>query len=248
MHNGQHKSFSKRLFSGSWWALFTVSVWELLEECIETVLAFCVSEVVTIFILKVLSTLAVVGATQGIKVCIKRFLIPIIKTLIYKEGFDKMSKIKKFFTWVWANKKTLLGTASTAVASLSAMRLIPAHDLPVIAYKGINVTNVLYYATLAVIALLGVFGVGFEKIEEFFKRKGLIKAQKEEKAIVKEAKKEIVTAQKTANQTQAQQEKARTKALAEAQAKAEKEKADAEHRAKVEQAKAKLIAEQQIKS
>lgn len=247
MYHREQKSIPKRLFSGGWWALFTVFVWELVEEGFETIIAYCVSEVFAMFIVKALSTLAIIGTTQGIKVCIKRFLVPIVKTLIYKEGHDKMSKIKQFFAWIWANKKSLLGVSSTAVATFSAMRLIPAHDLPVIAWHGINVTNVIYYSCLGLLALLGVSGKGFESVATFLERVGLIKAQKEEKAIEKEAKKEIVTAQKTANQTQAEQEKARTKALAEAQAKAEKEKADAEHRAKVEQAKAKLIAEQNKK-
>lgn len=248
MQNRPHKSLSQKLFSGSWWALFTMFVWELVEEGIETLIAFCVSEVVALFVVKALSTLAIIGATQGIKVCIKRFLVPLIKTLTYKEGFDKMSKIKKIFTWLWANKKTLLGTVSTAVTGLSATNVIPAHNLPAISVYGYNVTPIVYYACLAVISILGVFGVGIEKIEVFFNRIGLIKAEKEQKAIEKEAKKELANAEKLANQTQAEQEKAKAKAEAEQKAKIEKAKADAEHRAKVEQAKARLIAEQRNKN
>ena len=243
----QHKSISQRLFRGSWWALFTMFVWELVEEGLETLIAFCVSEVVAIFVVKALSTLAIIGATQGIKVCIKRFLVPLIKTLTYKEGFDKMSKIKKFFTWVWANKKTLLGTVSTAVAGLSATNVIPACNLPAISVYGYNITPFVYYACLAVLSLLGVFGVGIEKIEDFLNRVGLIKEQKSQKAIENEAKKELALAEKTANQTQAQQEKAKAKEEAEKKAQAEKEKAEAEHRAKVELAKARLLAEQKNK-
>mgnify|MGYP007130674958 CR=1 FL=1 len=97
MQHRRHKSITERLFSGGWWALFTMFVWELVEEGVETLIAFCVSEVVAMFVVKALSTLAIIGATQGIKVCIKRFLVPVIKTLTYKEGFDKMSKIKQFF-------------------------------------------------------------------------------------------------------------------------------------------------------
>lgn len=248
MQHRRHKSITQRLFSGGWWALFTMFVWELVEEGVETLIAFCVSEVVAMFVVKALSTLAIIGATQGIKVCIKRFLVPVIKTLTYKEGFDKMSKIKQFFTWIWANKKTLLGTVSTAVAGLSATEVIPVDGLPALLVKGYNITPILYYAVLAVLSLLGVFGVGIEKIEEFFNRKALIKAEKEQKAIEREAKKEIEVEEKTANQTQAEQEKAKAKALADAQAKAEKEKADAEHRAKVEQAKARLLAEKNNKN
>ena len=243
-HNQKpHRSIAERLFSGSWWALFTMFIWELVEEVVENLIAFCISEVVALFVVKALSTLVVIGATQGIKVCIKRFLVPIVKTLTYKEGHDKMSKIKKFFTWLWCNKKTLVGTVSTAVLSLSATDVIPADNLPVLIVYGVNITPILYYACLAILSLLGVFGVGIEKIEDFFQRLGVIKAKKEEKAILKEAKKEILEAERKANQTQAQQEKEQAKAKAVAEATAEKEKAEAEHRAKVERAKAKLLAE-----
>ena len=239
-----HKSILKRIFSGSWWALFTMFIWEMVEEGLETLIAFCVSEVFAIFVVKALSTLAIIGATQGIKVCIRRFLVPVVKTLTYKGGQDKMSKIKKFFTWIWCNKKTLLGTVSTAVTGLSAMNIIPANNIPALTVKGFNITPILYYVCLAVLTLLGVFGVGVEKIEDFFTRIGLIKTKKEEKAIIKEAKKEIALAKKLENQTQAEQEKAKAKAESERIAKEEKEKADAEHRAKVEEAKKKLTAEQ----
>jgi hypothetical protein len=244
MQHRTHKSFSQKLFSGSWWALFTMFVWELVEEGLETLIAFCVSEVVALFVVKALSTLAIIGATQGIKVCIKRFLVPLIKTLTYKEGFDKMSKIKKFFTWIWCNKKTLVGTVSTAVVGLSATDVIPASQLPELLVCGFNITPIVYYACLAILSLLGVFGVGIESVPSFFARKDLIKNEKEAKAILKEAKKELANAEKLANQTQAEQEKAKAKAEAEQKAKAEKAKADAEHRAKVEQAKARLVAEQ----
>lgn len=237
------KSIWDKLFSGSWWALFTMFVWELVEEGLESLIAFCVSEVVTIFVVKALSTLAIIGITQGIKVCIKRFLTPLVKTLTYKEGFDKMNKIKQFFTWLWCNKKTLIGTAATAVAGLSATNVIPADQLPALDVYGINITPFIYYACLAILALLGVFGVGIEKVEDFFNRMGLIKAKKEEKAIEKEAAKEIAEEEKKANQTQAQQEKAAAKAQAEAELRAKQEQEQAEHRAKVEAAKEKLLAE-----
>lgn len=242
-NHSPHKSITGRLFSGSWWALFTMFIWELVEEVVENIIAFCISEVIALFVVKALSTLAVIGATQGIKVCIKRFLVPFVKTLTYKEGQDKMSKIKKFFTWLWANKKTLLGTASTAVLTLSATDVIPANNLPAIAVSGCNITPIVYYACLALISLLGVFGVGIEKIEDFFQRIGAIKAKKEEKAILKEAKKEIIEAEKKENQSQVEKEKAKAKEEAERKAKEEKEKAENEHRQKVEQAKAKLQAE-----
>ena len=238
-----YRSIADRLFSGSWWALFTMFIWELIEEVVENIIAVCISEVVALFVVKALSTLAIIGATQGIKVCIKRFLVPFVKTLTYKEGHDKMSKIKQFFTWLWCNKKTLVGTASTAVISLSATDVIPADNLPTLIFSGVNITPIFYYACLSILSLFGVFGVGLEKIEDFFQRMSLLKDKKEEKAILKEAEKEIANEEKVANQTQAQQEKAKAKAETEQKAKEVKEKAEAEHRARVEEAKAKLLAE-----
>lgn len=232
-----------KLFSGSGWALFTMFVWEMVEEALENLIAFALSSAVAIFITKALSTLAIITATQGIKVSIKRFLVPFFREITYKEGHDKMSKVKQFFTWIWCNKKTLLGTASTAVITLSGAGVIDANSIAPLYVGGVNVTPFVYYGCLAIIALFGIFGKGVEDIKTFFERVGLIKAEKEQKAIFKEAEKEIKAERKLANQTQAEQEKAQAKAQAEAQAKAEREKAEAEHKAKVDQAKAKLLAE-----
>lgn len=241
------KKLLNKLFSGSGWALFTMFVWEIVEELLENLIAYAISSAVALFITKALSTLIIITATQGIKVSLKRFLLPFVKNLTYKEGHDKMSKIAKFFKWIWCNKKTLTGTASVAVATLSGTGIIDVNTLPALVVRGINITPFIYYGCLAVIALLGVFGVGIEKIEDFVKRVGLIKTQKEEAKIVKEAKKELKAEQKIANQTQAEQEKSNAKEEAKKVAEAEKAKAEAEYRAKVEQAKAKLIAEQQKK-
>lgn len=240
----QHKTLPQRLFSGSWWALFTMFIWELVEEMVESLIAFCISEVVALFVVKALSTLAIIGATQGIKVCIRRFLVPVVKTLTYKGGDDKMSKIKKFFTWIWSNKKTLVGVASASVTGLSGLGVIPVSNLPNLIVFGVNITPIIYYACLLVLTVIGVSGKGWEFIEQFASRISLIKAQKEQKSIEKEAKKELCIAEKLANQTQAEQEKANAKKIAEEKAKAEKEKAEAEHRKKVDQAKAKILAEQ----
>ena len=218
--------FWSKIFSGTYLALFTMFVWEMVEEALEGLIAYALSSVVAIFVTKVLSTFAIVSATQGIKVTIKRFLVPFFKQLTYREGHDKMSKVKKFFTWLWCNKKTLLGTASTAVMGLSGTGVIDVNSIMPLYIGSFNVTPVIYYACLAVLALLGVFGVGIEKIEEFFERIGLIKKEKEEKQILKEAKKEL----------KAEQKQDDTK-------KQEEEKAQAEHKAKVEAVKAKLLAE-----
>ena len=244
MQRKPHKTLSQKLFSGSLWALFTMFVWELVEEGLEQLIAFCISEVIALFFVKALSALAIIGFTQGIKVCLKRFLVPVVKKITYKEGHDKMSKIKKFFTWIWCNKKSLIGVLSATAVGLSGTGVIPVDELPALPINGVNITPYIYYALLCVLTLIGVFGCGFEKIEEFFARIGLIKAEKEQKAIEKEAAKEIAEEQKKATQSQAEKEKAEAKAEAERLAQEEKEKAEAEHRAKVDEAKQKLLAKQ----
>ena len=244
MQNEPKQTFSQKLFSGSGWALFTMFVWELVEEALETVIAYMLSSAVAIFITKALSTLAIITATQAIKVAIKRFMTPVIREFTYKEGTDKVSKIKQFFTWIWCNKKTLLGTASAAVMTLSGTGVIDVAALPAIMVGGLNITVIIYYACLAILALIGMFGKGFESIKTFFERMGLIKAEKAQKAIEKEAQKEIKAEAKAANQTQAELDKKAAKEAAQKEADAAKEKAEKEHRALVDAAKAKIIAEQ----
>lgn len=231
--------FKKKHFS---WAVFSVITWEVVEELLEEVIAFWLSSAVALFITKTITTIGIFIATIGLKKLIFRISKPLIKNLTYKEGNDKMTKIKKFFTWIFANKKTLIGTLSASVMTLSGTGVIDVSALPDLTIKGFNFTPVIYYGVLAIFALIGVCGKGFEKIEEFFARMGVIKAKKEQNAIIKQAEKELKAEEKLANQTQAEQEKLQAKKDAEDKAKAEKEKADAEYRAKVEQAKAELKA------
>lgn len=156
-----------------------------------------------------------------------------------------MNKIKQFFTWIYANKKTLLGIVSSALMTISGAGVIDVASLDFLMVGGVNLTPYLYYAILAVCAIIGVTGKGFENIKDFFARKAVEKANKEAKAIEKEAKKELANEKKKANQTQAEQEKAKAKEDAENEKKLAKEKAEAEHRAKVEEAKAALLANEQ---
>lgn len=111
----------KKLLTSGWWSLITIFAWELVEEALENLIAYGISSVVALFITKALSTLAIITATQGLKVGVKRlarFIFPYIKTLIYKEGNDKMNLVNKYFTKVWGNKWT--GIFSAVPASLCA--------------------------------------------------------------------------------------------------------------------------------
>lgn len=230
----------KKWFANIGLATLGAFIWELLEELLEEVIAYGL----TSFIVKTLSTAIVILATIGIKKLLFRLIKPIIKKLTYKKGDDKMSKIKSFFSWIWSNKKSLTGITSSAVIALSGTGVIDVSTLPELPIGGFNITPILYYGVLLVLACVGVFGKGFESIKKYAERIAIEKAEKEEKAIIKEAKAELKAEQKLANQTQAEQEKAKAKADAEAKAKAEKEKAEAEHKALVEKAKTQIKIEE----
>ena len=95
-----------KLMHGSGTAIFALFVFELIEEALENAIAYCISWGLTLFAMKVLSTISIVIATQGIKVGIKKLLFPFIKTLTYKEGNDKMKFLKNYWTLVKGNKFT----------------------------------------------------------------------------------------------------------------------------------------------
>lgn len=232
------QSHWSKFWKGSGITGLTVLVWEILEELLENVIAIGISAI--------FSTALLLVATQGIKLGIKKLikvLSPIIKQYTYKEGNDKMSKVRKFFTWILANKKTLIGTIGALVTSITTAYATYGgyiDFLPTLNIGGFDLTAVVVGLICFVLVELGVTGKGFETIKAFTDRKKAEDAEKAQKAIVKEAQKELKAEQKLANQTQAQKEKDEAKKQAEQKAKAEKEKAEAEHRAKIDQAKAEL--------
>lgn len=247
MENSKPKqTIWNKLFRGGG-LVFIMFVWELVEEVIENLIAYGITSITVLFAAKVVSTFGIVALTQLIKSVGKRILFKITKKLTYKEGNDKVNKIKQFFVWLFCNKKSLLGVASSAVMTLSGAGVIDVNALPPLMVGAVNITPILYYVVLAIFAIIGICGNGFEKIKTYFARVEAEKAEKEQKTIEKVAQKELKAEEKLANQTQAQQEKAQAKADAEAAAKAEKEAAEKEKRAKIEEAKAKIIAENNAK-
>lgn len=245
-HKLNQQTFKKWFLSTSGWAVFSMFVWELVEEGLESLIAYMLSSAVAIFITKALSTLAIITATQGIKVGIKRFLLPYFKQIIYKEGNDKVKKFREFLSWLNANKCTIGGVAVGALTAVSGAGLVDVASFPALLVNGFNLTPILYYILLGIMAIVCSFFP--EKVAEFKARVDAKKAEKESKAITKVAEKELANEQKLANQTQAQQEKAKAKADAEAQAKAQKELAEKEYRAKVDAQKAKIVAEKQAQT
>ena len=243
----RRKRFWKKIFSGGGWALFTMFVWELVEEGLENLIAQAISGTLALFITKALSTFGIILATQGIKVIIKRALMPIVKSLTYKEGNDKMKFFKNVWAFIVANKFSLIGTASAAVMALSGTECISVESLPAMTIAGFNITPILYYVVLGALSILGVSKKGWETISQYIDRTKVEKEQKAEKKIIKEAKAEIKKEQKAEKLAQEKQSKDELKAQTDAEKADEKAKFEAEHKAKLEEAKAKLLAENVVK-
>lgn len=222
----------KELFTSSFIAYLAI---ELVEETIEELITIGISSL----IVKMFSTFLVVLTSQlG-----KRFIKALVKLVIYKEGNDKVNKIKSFFKWVWANKKTLIGTIggvfsgiATAVATNSDAILA----LPELLVFNFNITPILSGVLVFAGVEIGVIGKGFELLSQWQKRKEAEAEEKEIKLATKTAKKEIANEEKLANQTQAENEKAEIKEAAARKAEEEKEKAEKAFREKVEAIKSDL--------
>lgn len=221
--------------------LSTVFVWEIMEELLEGIIAMAFTNMFAFIVVQALSTLAVVSATQAIKSFIKKVIYPQVRKIIYKGGNDKMNKLVQFGKWLVANKCTLLGIGTGALVAVAGSGVIDVSSLPALVVGNFNVTPIIFWCLLGILTVLASFFP--ETFEKFMERVEKAKADKEAKAIVKEAEKELANEVKVANQTQAEKERKEAKTKADAQAKAEKEKALAEHRAKVNAVKARIIAE-----
>lgn len=229
------KSFWMKVIGGSGWAFLTLYIWEMLEEVLENAIAYMITNTFAILITRAVSTFAVVAATQGLKTLLKKLLAPIVKKITYKEGNDKMKFFKKFWEFLKANKFSLIGTASAVTTALSGSGVIAVEALPELLIGSFNLTPVLYYFALGALSIVGVSKKGWETISTYLTRVAEEKAVKAEKSLVKEAQKEI-----------ADEKKAEMKLVKEAKKevkKEEKAKAKAEHKEKIAEVKANLIAE-----
>lgn len=166
---GKH-NFKWLLASGG--TAVTVFSWELLEEALENVIALGISSAIA-----VLSTFLLVFFTQGIKIGVKKaikFLFPIIKAKIYREGDDKMQMIKNYWTKVWGNKIT--GTLS-------------AVPFATVAYYAFDFANIWLTIIAVVVAFILAYNIaiffGGETLAQIQDRIAKAKLTKEEKANVK---------------------------------------------------------------
>lgn len=232
-HQRKGQSLLSKLFSGSGWAIFTMFVWELVEEALENLIAYALSSAVALFVTKALSTLAIITATQGIKVFIKRFTLPFFRELTYKEGNDKVEILKKYWTKVWGNKFTGTGVGLGFAGLMYFQTIIPfaTHSWWIAL-----ITFVVFYN-------LGVF-LGGETLNQIQERLAQVALKKEQQAIIKDAKNRLAELEKKATQTQEEQEKAKAKELANREYEAKVQKAMADLK-KIAEEKAKAKAEAQ---
>lgn len=164
------RNFKWLLASGG--TAITVFSWELLEEALENVIALGISSAIA-----VLSTFLLVFITQGVKIGVKKivkFLFPIIKAKIYREGDDKMQMLKNYWTKVWGNKIT--GTLS-------------AVPFATVAYYAFDFANIWLTVVAVVVAFILAYNIavffGGETLAQIQNRIAQVKLSKEEKKNVK---------------------------------------------------------------
>ena len=210
----------KDIFQGSGLTFIVVFVMEMIEEGLENLIALGISTLFSTVLLVCFTQLAKIGLKKLVKL-----IMPYVKTLIYREGDDKMKLLKKYWTLVWGNKIT--GTSvGLGFAGISFFQtLIPfAHHC----YWFALIVFVVFYN-------LGIF-FGGETLNQIQERLAQALLTKEQNSVVKEAKKRIAQEKKEATQSEAERQKADAQA-----------KAKAERDAKVRQAMMQIKSEQSKK-
>lgn len=210
---------------------------ELVEEILEEIIAWSITNFITFVITKAFSVVIVFLGTQTIKFFIKK----IIKKITYKEGNDKVNKMKSFITTLWQNKGTIGGVLTGALAVVSGTGVIDITAFPELIIGTVNITPWLYYGAIAVLFVWCSFFP--ESKEEYEKRIKEKEAKKHKKEVRKIAEKEIAEEAKKANQSQAQQEKDEARKAKEKAEKEAKEKAEQAMRAEVDAEKKAILAE-----
>ena len=220
----------------NWLHLFTtIGIYALIEEAIEVAIVYTLSAFISKIVALILAMFIGGVSAKMISSAIMFVIRPIIQKYTYKEGNDKMEKIKQIFNWFKSNKKTILG--DTAVTGLTGVGITLSwllDILPPINVDGVNITPILCTIAWGVLGALGIVGVqgkGLETTEEYEAR---VAKEKEEKAQAK-AEAEAEKARIQEEKAKAEAEKAR--AEEEAKAKAEEEKMIAEVRAEFDKAK-----------
>lgn len=230
----------RKLFVNSFFYYLAI---ELAENVLEDFIAY---EIATVF-MQGLSVFLTVTASYGLKSLVKF----IVKKITYKEGNDKLEKVRKIWAWLVANKKTLGGRVSAFVsavtAALGGTGVIDVSTIAPLYIAGFNITPILFYLVLFILVIIGVNGKGQETVAEYQTRKEAEKLEKEAEAVQKEATKEAKAVVKEAKAKMKQQQKdAKKQAKQEAENKIKEAEAQAkaEHDAKVEEAMKQLLAKE----
>lgn len=235
------KKLWSKIATGSLGAFFTLLLGELLEECIEDAIAWSFTKI-TFWLI---SSVTVVVLTQTTKMAIKK----VIKMLTYREGDDKMDKLKKILSFLNANKCTIGGIATGALTVATGVGGIDVKNLPPIDIAGVNVTPFVYYTLLGVLT----FACSFmpESVKRYKERVAQEKKVKQIEADELKAKKEVAEAEKQAKEEIKLAEKriAEEKKQAEEAEKAQKKaQEEAEKNARIERIKEELIKKAQEKA
>lgn len=233
MQRSKHSPLWGKLFSGSGWTVVTIFLWECVEEGLETLIAFALSSVLAIFLTKLLSTVVVIAAAQGLKFALRNVLTPLIRQITYKEGNDKVEKLKQAFKWLFANKCTVLGVGVGGVVAFSGAGLIDVSAFPELLIGEFNVTPLIYYGVLGALGILASFFP--ETVNSFAKRVAEQKAAKEQKSIEREAMREFIAEEKANDHSKVEREQAL-------------KQAESERQARVAEAKRRLIEERNAKN
>lgn len=240
--NGKNK-FLRFLKSGAISYIFLEAIEQIIEEVIAISLATVVSKVISwAFVFIGLQTVKI--TSKGLWVLIKAF----IKKITYKEGHDKMEKIKKFFESIKLNPKTTIGAIASFIASVGVggATTFATYLQTSLPEWATYLIGGVVFVVLLILTEIGVFGKGKESQSQIMLRE-VAEAFGFEQAynVVSEAKSVLdkAEAERLAEEEQKKAEEEAQKLEAERIAKeieevALKEKEEAEQKAKAEQEKA----------
>ena len=201
-------------------------VYELIEEALEELIAWSISTIIA----KAISFMLVVVLTQGTKIATKSLITvlkPAVKKLIYKEGNDKMNKLKAILASLKANWKNYIGI----VAAITTAVIPFVQDLMDfgigIQVGDFNIVPFVLIILTAVVAICGIFvdGVHGKAVWDIIQ-----KAKADWKAIAQSQKE--VEAQRKLAEAAAKAELAEVERLAKLEL--EKQLADAEAKKKAD--------------
>lgn len=239
------RTLKKKLLSTTLWSVLTMLVWEIIEELLEELFV----DLILFTITKALLTIIVVNS--GVKVVIKKAIKPFIKNLTYKEGNDKMEKVKAFFKkggtaiksalkyLFISNPQSTIATGINAIASYFVGYTLDIYDM----FCGINLPE-LYIGTYNIVpnivaviifTLIEVLGIrhSFETNTTADTRKAQEKIVAQAKAEIKAQAKAEMTAKKQAEAEQKEIEKLADEYEAKLLAEETAKKQEAEKQAKV---------------